>query len=512
MFWMFGLFIVSCGFTHFMEVVTMSSPLYRLSGLVKVVTASASLATVAALVPLIPRALALRSPEALEKEIADRIGAEESLRQARADLEKRVQERTHDLALANRALQEEISRRKLAHQEREQLLASERRARADAEEANRTKDEFLAILSHELRTPLNAMLGWVHLLRGGKLDGPTTARGLDVLERNTRAQARLIDDLLDVSRIVTGKLLVEARPVELADVAAAAVDAVRPAAAARGVSLNVQLDPAGGPVRGDATRLQQVAWNLLSNAVKFTPAGGRVEVRLLRADSHAELVVSDNGQGISSALLPFVFDRFRQGDSSSTRRHGGLGLGLAIVRHLVELHGGAVTAESAGETRGATFRVRLPILTVQSAPPEIRAEKRESAHGAIAGLRVLVVDDEADAREMLGVVLRQAGAEVTTAACAGEALDLLDRMTFDVLVSDIGMPGEDGYELISRLRARPEERGGLAPALALTASARGEDRLRALAAGFQLHTAKPINPGELLAAVEALAGWSGRGA
>ena len=483
---MFGLFIVSCGFTHFMELVTMNTAVYRLSGLVKLATAVVSWATVFALFPLLPRALALRGPEELEREIRERVEAEQQLAQAKAELERRVEERTADLERANAALQKEIAQRD--------------RARADAEAANRIKDEFLATLSHELRTPLNAMLGWVHLIRGGRIDEATQARGLEVLERSTHAQARLIDDLLDVSAIINGQLRLDVRLVDLAPVIESSLGVIRPAAAAKEITLDVALEPGAGPVSGDATRLQQVAWNLLSNAVKFTPRGGRIEVRLARAGNSAELSVSDDGQGISPEVLPYVFDRFRQADSSSTRRHGGLGLGLAIVRHLVELHGGEVTAHSDGEGKGSTFRVRLPVLAVRVEPaaPVIASD-------VLAGVRVLVIDDEPDARELLRLVLSAGGAEVTTAAGAPEALEMLSRVRPHVVVSDLGMPGIDGYAMLRQMRSRPAHEGGRVPAVALTAYARSEDRTRATAAGFQMHATKPINPDELVAIVKSLA-------
>jgi signal transduction histidine kinase/ActR/RegA family two-component response regulator len=515
MFWMFGVFILGCGFTHLMEVITFYYPLYRLSGVVKVITALASLATVAALVPLVPRALALRSPEELEREIGVRRKAEQSLHQMHADLEVRVRLRTTELATANEALQGEISRRQQVQEEREKLLHAERLARADAEAANRSKDEFLATLSHELRTPLNTMLGWVHLLRYGKLDSATTARGIDVLERSTRTQAQLIDDLLDVSRIVTGKLRLETRPTELPAVIEAAIEAVRPAVEARGVELAVQLDPSAGPVMGDATRLQQIVWNLLSNAVKFTPRGGKIEVTLERAGSEARITVCDTGQGIPAAFLPYLFERFRQADTGSTRTYGGLGLGLAIVRHLVELHGGTVQAASDGPGKGATFTVLLPIMAVRLHPRSDGAapwssHRQTGAQNGLRGLRVLVVDDESDAREMLSLVLTRCAAEVTTAGSAREAMEILPTLHPDVLISDIGMPGEDGYSLISQVRALPAEQGGEVPAVALTAFARTEDRTRALMSGFQMHIPKPVDPGELAAVVENLAAWKRR--
>jgi signal transduction histidine kinase/ActR/RegA family two-component response regulator len=471
--------------------VTLYEPLYRLAGLVKLITAAASWATVVGLVPLVPRALALRSPEVLEREVAAR---------------------TAELARTNEALQEEMARREQAQREAEDLLRREQQARADAEAANRTKDEFLATVSHELRTPLNAMLGWVHLLRSGHLDVATRDRGLDVLGRNTRTQARLIDDLLDVSRIIAGKLGIEARPIELAPVVEAALEVARPAAQSKGIALEVHLDPAAGPISGDAVRLQQVVWNLLSNAVKFTPSGGRIEVRLERAGLFAELIVRDNGQGITADFMPHVFERFVQADSSSTRAHGGLGLGLAIVRHLVELHGGGVLVHSDGPGRGSTFRVRLPLLPERYRPRPADAPVSMPAGNDLAGLRVLVVDDEDDAREMLDTILARAGAEVTGVASAAEALEVLEGLRPHVLVSDVCMPGEDGYSLIRRIRALPAQRGGLVPAVAVTALARGEERLAALAAGFQMHAGKPIDPRELVTIVKTLSGWTADGA
>jgi signal transduction histidine kinase len=508
MFWMFGAFIVSCGFTHFFEAVTFYDPLYRLSGLVKLVTAAASWATVIGLVPLVPRALAMRTPEELEREIAERRKAEALLRQAHDGLERRVQGRTAELAAANAALQAEVAERRRAQEERELLLRRERQARAEAEAASRTKDEFLAMLSHELRTPLTAMLGWAHLLRCGKLDEATAARGLGVLERSTRAQSQIIGDLLDVSRITAGKLRLEPRPTELGPALEAAVDAVRPAAAAKGIRLEVELDGAAGPVLGDPTRLQQVFWNLLANAVKFTPEGGEVGVRLARGGGQAVVTVRDTGVGVRPDFLAHVFERFSQADASTTRRYGGLGLGLAIVRHLVELHGGTVTAESAGEGRGATFAVRLPALPARPAAADGGAG-RPPGRGA-GGLRVLVVDDEPNTREMLALVLSGCGAEVTTVASAREALEALPRVRPDVLISDLAMPGEDGYALIRRVRALPAEEGGRVPAVALTAYALAEDRARALSAGFQLHLPKPVDPAELAAVVENLAAWGAR--
>jgi signal transduction histidine kinase len=502
LFLMFGAFIVSCGITHFMEALLIFDPLYRLSGVIKLVTAVISWITVLALIPVVPRALALRDPQDLEREIAERASIEEALQRSRAELERRVQERTAELEKANGALKEEVAWRRKAEEEREQLLARERLARTEAENANRMKDEFLAMVSHELRTPLNAMLGWAHLLRGGKLDQAMTERGLEVLERNTLLQAQMIDDLLDVSRIITGKLRIESKPVDLVAVVRGAIDTVTPAAEAKGIELRVV--NAGPPflTQGDPTRLQQVAWNLLSNAVKFTPRGGRVETRLRRDGPEIELEVIDTGIGIPETLLPHVFERFRQGDSSITRQHGGLGLGLSIVRHLVELHGGTVSVESEGEGKGATFRVRLSVLAVA---PGSKPDLPAVGLGSVSGMRVLVVDDEADAREMIAYVLRDAGAEVLTCGSAEEALAELTPYDPDVLVCDIGMPVMDGYELIRRVR----DRGSMVPAVALTAFARQEDRRRALMGGFQMHASKPINPKELVGVVGALGGWRG---
>ena len=387
--------------------------------------------------------------------------------------------------------------------ERKRAEEDLRMAKEESEAANRMKDQFLATLSHELRTPLNAIFGWAQLLRSGKLDPQTLERGIDTIERNARSQKKLIEDLLDVSRIVSGKLQLEPKPVDLAEVVEAALETVAPAARAKGIAIERGYGLQPGPVLGDAQRLQQIVWNLLSNAVKFTPEGGRVTVSLETKDGEAEIAVTDTGQGIGPEFLPFVFDRFRQADASSTRRHGGLGLGLSIVRHLAELHGGSVRAESPGPGQGSTFTVSLPLAT-RSGLPEARRSPAEGEGGervSLAGVRVLVVDDEADARELLEQILTGARAEVVLAASAPEALEALARFRPDVLVSDIGLPGEDGYDLIRKAR----ERGFAGPAAALTAFARAEDRRRALLAGFQIHLAKPVHPGELTAVVASLA-------
>jgi PAS domain S-box-containing protein len=388
----------------------------------------------------------------------------------------------------------------------------------ELEQANRIKDEFLATLSHELRTPLTAMLGWSRMLRSGQLDEAGRARAVQVIERNAEAQAKLIEDLLDVSRIITGKLRMEVQPVVLAPVVETAVNGLRPAAEAKRLRLDSSLDPAAGPVTGDPARLQQVVTNLLSNAIKFTPEGGCVEVRLERSGERARIVVSDTGVVIGPEALPHVFERFHQADSSNTRAHGGLGLGLAIVRHLVESQGGSVSAQSPGEGLGAVFTVELPLTAAPGTqPPRGRPElfsvqARSTINegetfgdpGALEGVRVLLVEDERDTRELLKTILEGCGAAVTEAASAAEALAALEHTRPDVLVSDIGMPGENGYELIKRVRALPAERGGRVPAVALTAYAGAKDRRRALLAGFHTHLTKPVEPDELLAVLASL--------
>jgi PAS domain S-box-containing protein len=410
------------------------------------------------------------------------------------------------------AVVEEITGRKRVEAERAELLAREQHARAEAEAASRLKDEFLATVSHELRTPLTAILGWAHLLRAGRRAGDEAERALAIIERNARAQAQLIDDLLDASRIITGKLQLDSRPLNPHAPVDAALEALKPAAEAKGVRLSQESkEEFVGLVSGDAARLQQVFWNLLSNAVKFTPPGGDVRVRIARAETEVRVSVSDTGQGIEPDFLPYVFDRFRQADATTTRAHGGLGLGLAIVRHLAELHGGYVTAESAGLNRGATFIVSLPLLAARgdeetaALRPDEGATPNDGDSERLDGLCVLIVDDEADARDLLSDLLTAHGARAVTAGSAAEALALLDTVRPDLLLSDIGMPGEDGYQLMARLRARGPERGGRTPAVALTAYAHAEDRLRALRAGFQQHVAKPINTEELIAVIARLA-------
>ncbi|MFL6208741.1 MAG: ATP-binding protein [Pyrinomonadaceae bacterium] len=409
----------------------------------------------------------------------------------------------------------DITERKRAEQEREQRLSREQALRVEAEMANRLKDEFLATVSHELRTPLTAILGWATMLRTGQLDEPTFKRALATIERNGRAQAQLIEDLLDVSRIISGKLRLEVEPTDLISVIKAAIDSVRPAADAKEIQMQLVLNPAASQIRGDAIRLQQVVWNLLANAVKFTAQGGRVQVRLERTDAQAQLTVSDTGEGISPDFLPSVFDRFQQADGTTTRKHGGLGLGLAIVRHLVEMHGGSVAAASDGLGRGTSFTVRLPLAAARatgSAPPVQAAgaapaeRPLEADRANLSDLRILVVDDEPDTRDMLGSVLAQYGAEVLTAASAREALDALPSWQPDVLVCDIGMPEEDGYSLIEKIRRLEPAQGAATPAIALTGYVRVEERVRALAAGYQMFVPKPVEADELAAIIAHLVG------
>ena len=383
---------------------------------------------------------------------------------------------------------------------------------AEAQTANRMKDEFLAVLSHELRTPLNAIVGYSRLLRGNILSGEKAARGLETLERNATWLTQIVEDILDVSRIVAGKIRLDVQPVELPLIVDNAVATVQPAADAKQVRVQTIVDPRVGPVSGDPGRLQQVVWNLLTNAVKFTPKKGRVQVRLERVDSHIEIVVSDTGMGIGPDFLPYVFERFRQAEAGTTRRTGGLGLGLAIVRHIVEMHGGTVEASSAGEGQGATFRVRLPLMIVQPEAVEPRrehprTERREALTGLgdLSGVHVFAIDDEEDALNLLRVVLETAGAEVTTENSPEAALERIAEVRPDVLVVDLGMPGIDGFELITRVRQSPDKAIRRIPAAALTAFARSDDRTKALRSGFEMHLAKPVDPGELVASVATLA-------
>jgi signal transduction histidine kinase/ActR/RegA family two-component response regulator len=401
----------------------------------------------------------------------------------------------------------DITYRKRAEKERTLLLAAAQAARIEADSANGVKDEFLATLSHELRTPLTSILGWSHLLTGGKLDKQQTAHAIETIARNARAQERLIDELLDISRITTGKLCLDLRAVKLAPLIQAVVDDVRLAADARSINLEAAFESDVGPILGDPDRLQQIVWNLLTNAIKFTPKGGDVQVRLERNDSHALITVNDSGQGIATELLPHVFERFRQADSSNTRSNGGLGLGLSIVRQLVELHRGTVTAESSGENAGTTFRVMLPVPSLSEVPnaakktePKNEQNSPTTAQHSLSGLRVLVVDDEGDTRELVAAVLTTCGAEVVSVSSATEALDQMERQRFNLLISDIGMPEMNGYDLIGRIRQLGEDHGGRTPAVALTSYAGIDDRKRALAAGYGMHIPKPFVAAELISA------------
>ncbi len=407
---------------------------------------------------------------------------------------------------------------RLALADREQLLAAEQAARTEAERVSQMKDEFLATLSHELRTPLNAILGWTQVLRGDPANTADMEAGLATIERNSRAQTQIIEDLLDMSKIISGKVRLDVQPLQLDQVVAASVDTMRPAAAAKNIRLQVLIDPQAKMISGDPNRLQQVFWNLLSNAIKFTPKEGKVQVVLERVNSHLEVSIADTGEGIMSEFLPYVFDRFRQQDATTTRKHGGLGLGLAIVKQLVELHGGSIRVESEGLGRGTTFKVLLPLSVVQPAPAPDDTERRHPQGGGsvvlpipadrlnLAGVKVLVVDDEADARALVQRLLVDRGATVQSTGSAAQAIEMLPVQRPDVLVSDIGMPEEDGFALIRQVRALSAEQGGNTPAIALTAYARSEDRLKVILAGFQMHLAKPVEAAELLALVASLAG------
>jgi PAS domain S-box-containing protein len=400
-----------------------------------------------------------------------------------------------------------------AAEERRLLLDSERAARTAAERLSDVKDDFLATLSHELRTPLNAILGWAQVLRSSAKNEADYRRGLETIERNARLQTRLIDDLLDMSRITSGKLRLDVQPLQPVSFIEAALESVEPAAYAKGIRLERVLDPAAGPVSGDPGRLQQVIWNLVSNAIKFTPKDGKVQILLERVNSHIEISVADTGIGIGADLLPHLFERFRQADASTTRQHGGLGLGLAIVKTLVELHGGTVCARSAGEGLGTTVTVQLPLLVVHRSKSAARREHpsaaTESARQTVArelvGLKILVVEDQPDARDLITRVLDDCGAATIAASNADDALVLLEAERPDVLVTDIGMPGVDGFALLRRVRALGPARGGRVPAIALTAFARSEDRTRALRAGFLVHVSKPVDPAELAATVASVA-------
>lgn len=416
-----------------------------------------------------------------------------------------------DAQLHTTALQQEIAERKQAEAERAELLIREQAARAEAEQANRTKDEFLATLSHELRTPLTAILGWSHLIRTGKLEDAQLARALETIERNARSQSQLIDDLLDVSRIITGKLQIEPVQVDICSVMEAAIEGVRPSCEAKSINLESEMDSEGCFVSGDANRLQQIFWNLLSNAVKFTPEGGRVSVEVKRLPANVLVSVSDTGIGIKPEFLPFIFDRFRQADGSTTRVHGGLGLGLSIVKHLVHVHRGSVKVESKGQDKGATFTVTLPLASKS----QKAASKYEISQPDVTitppgfsrildGVRILVVDDEADSRELVKAILMGCGSDVNCCESAAQAMKAIRDWKPDLLVSDIGMPIEDGYSLIKKVRGLRSKRAKQLPAIALTAYATKEDKARAVSEGFQLHIAKPIEPTTLVMSIASI--------
>jgi CheY-like chemotaxis protein len=389
-----------------------------------------------------------------------------------------------------------------------QLLVRERTARADAEKANRLKDEFLATLSHELRTPLNAVIGWARILKSGRLDPESVSHAIEVIERNAWAQKQIIEDILDVSRVITGKLQLHLGPVDLVSVVNAALDAVRPALEAKDIKIETEFQAGLKIIAGDADRLQQVVWNLLSNASKFTPSGGVVGVRVSLTNTYAEIIVTDTGPGIAPEFLPHVFERFRQADGSTTRTHGGLGLGLAIVRHLVELHGGLIAAENVNSGTGAVFTVKLPLpsteLNRESLPAPSPIEN--VAEVDLQNLRILVVEDELDALDLLTIDLTAHGAKVQGASSAAQALELLRTDKFDLLISDIGMADTDGYNLIRQVRTQEGEKGKHIPAIALTAYARTQDRIRAITAGYNTHVAKPVEIRELVTVVKCLTG------
>ena len=407
----------------------------------------------------------------------------------------------------------DVTARQSAEEERAASLLRERDARRHAEEADRLKDEFLATLSHELRTPLTSILGWASMIRNGEVEGNNASRAIETIERNARSQARLIDDLLDVSRIITGNLRLDLHPLNLAPIVDAALDALRPTADVKGIKLQTHFVPQECLVKGDPNRLRQVIWNLLSNAIKFTQRGGSVSIDLTCVELTARLTISDTGEGISAEFLPYVFDRFRQAEGSISRKQGGLGLGLAVARHLVELHGGTITAESEGLGNGAVFTVDLPLAQERRDPARAEERKREverrrSPSGVIRldGIHVLLVEDDDDSRKLLGTMLKRYGAQVTSTKSAAEALEVFENEVPDVIISDIGMPDQDGYELIRKLRAMPVEKGGKIPAIALTGYASRKDRERALNSGYHQHMAKPIEQADMISAIAALVG------
>ena len=509
-FLLFGAFIISCGTGHILDIWTLWNPDYWVSGTIKAFTAIISVLTAVELYPLIPKALALPSPaqltlanQALQVQIGERQQAEMQLKRYRDQLEELVTQRTAELTRTNEQLQAEIVERKRIQEKLELSLQREQQARELAESANRVKDEFLAVLSHELRTPLNPILGWTKLLQKGQLTPEKSAIALDTIERNAKLQSQLIEDLLDISRIMRGKLTLNTAAMDLKTVVKAAIGTVSLAAEAKQIQIETHLESEVGQVLGDAGRLQQVVWNLLANAVKFTPDGGHVEVTLTHDDSsHAKIVMRDNGKGINPNALQYVFDRFWQEDSTNKRQFGGLGLGLAISRQIVELHGGTITAESPGEGQGSTFTVKLPLRAAVPVSEPIRSQKSENS--TLEGLRILVIDDSADSREYAAFVLSEAGAHIKTADSATSAIEAMNQELPDVIVCDIGMPGTTGYELIQQIRSRPVEAGGGVTAIALTSYAGDYDQKQAIAAGFQQHLSKPVDPEQLVKTISAI--------
>jgi signal transduction histidine kinase/CheY-like chemotaxis protein len=511
-FLLFAAFIVACGTTHVLSIWTLWHPTYWVSGLVKAFTALISVITATQLFPLIPKVLALPSPAqlehanlALQSQMTERFRVEEELRRYQTQLKSLVADRTNELTQANQTLKQEIIERKRVESERKRLLAQEQSARAEAEHANRIKDEFLAVLSHELRTPMNPILGWSKLLQSGRLDPTKSQEAVEAIERNAKLQVQLIDDLLDVSRILSGKLSLSLTSVDLSQVIAAALETLQLAAETKALQIQLQVAPATSFVTGDAIRLQQVVWNLLSNAIKFTPIGGQIEVSLTKTDTHTQIQVRDTGKGIPADFLPYVFDHFRQEDGTVTRRFGGLGLGLAISRQIVELHGGRIWVESPGENQGTTFTVELPVLPIATSVEEgTNGVLAQLGDLSLANLRALIVDDEPDSREFAAFVMEQAGATVVSVDSAIEALQTLQSTHFDILLSDIGLPEVDGHEFIRQVRQLPVD--GQIPAIALTAYAGEINQQQAIAAGFQIHLSKPVEPTELVATVALLCG------
>jgi len=504
-FLLFGAFIVSCGTTHLLDIWTLWYPTYWLSGIVKAFTALISVITATQLFPLMPQVLALPSPAQLERanvalqsQVTERLRVEAELKVYQTQLEHLVTERTNELMQTNATLQAEISERKRIEQERTKLLVREQAARSEAEQANRIKDEFLAVLSHELRTPMNPILGWSKLLLSNRLNPAKSREAVETIERNAKLQMQLIDDLLDISRILSGKLSLDASPVDLNSSLSAALETLRLATEAKSLQIQTTLSSMPIWVMGDDTRLQQVIWNLLSNAIKFTPIAGQIEIHLTQTEAHAQIQIKDTGKGIHPDFLPYVFEHFRQEDGAITRKFGGLGLGLAIVRRIVELHGGTVRAESLGDSQGATFTVQIPravpldehSLSDSSKPPT-----------DLNGVQVLVVDDDEDSRNFIAFVLQQSGAIVTMAASGIEALDAMTQSKPDVVVSDIEMPEMDGYQLVDKIRQLTSLQGKEVPAIALTAHAGESNQQQALKAGFQQHFSKPADSNELIRAI-----------